>query len=60
MKKHHGVSKWYLEFYIKSSQSVHHPFHYGFSERFVATLGMVLDRFEGRQDHTASHAAIWF
>ena len=49
MKKHRGVSKWHLEFYVKSFQFVHNHHHYSLSGRFVATLAMVLDRFEGRQ-----------
>ena len=49
LKKHRGVSKWHLEFYVKSFQFVHNHRHYGFSSRFVATLTMVLDRFEDRQ-----------
>ena len=49
LKKHRDVSKWYPVFYIKSFQFVYNHRHYGFSGRFVATLAMVLDRFEGRQ-----------
>ena len=49
LKKHRGVSKWYLAFYIKSFQFVHNHRHYGLNGRFVVTLAMVLDRFEGRQ-----------
>ena len=49
LKKHRGVSKWHLAFYIKSFQFVHNHRHYGFSGRFVATLAMVLDRFDGMQ-----------
>ena len=49
LKKHRGVSKWHLEFYVKPFQFVHNHRHYSPSGRFVATLAMVLDRFEGRQ-----------
>ena len=49
LKKHRGVSKWYLAFYTKSFQFVHNPFHYGLDGRFVATLAMALGQFEGRQ-----------
>ena len=49
LKKHRGVSKWRLAFYIKSFQFVHNHRHYSLSGRFVATLAMVLDRFDGVQ-----------
>ena len=49
LKKHRGVSKWYLAYYVKSFQFVHNHRHYGLNGRFVVTLAMVLDRFEGRQ-----------
>ena len=49
LKKHRGVSKWYLAFYAKSFQFVHNHRHYGLNGRFVVTLAMVLDWFEGRQ-----------
>jgi hypothetical protein len=35
--------------YIKSFQFVHNHRHHGLNGRVVATLAMVLDRFEGRQ-----------
>ena len=43
------VSKWHLAFYVKSFQFVHNHRHYSLSGRFVATLAMVLDRFDGVQ-----------
>ena len=33
--------------YIKMFQFVHNPSHYGLDGRFVATLAMALDQFEG-------------
>ena len=35
--------------YIKSFQFVHNHRHYSLSGRFVVTLAMVLDRFDGMQ-----------
>ena len=49
LKKHRGVSKWYLAYYVKSFQFVHNHRHYSLNGRFVVTLAMVLDRFDGRQ-----------
>ena len=37
----------HLAFYTKSFQFVHNHRHYGLNGRFVATLAMVLDRFDG-------------
>ena len=48
-KKHRGGSKRHLAFYTKSFQFVHNHHHHGLNGRFVVTLVMVLDRFEGRQ-----------
>ena len=49
LKKHRGISKWHLAFYVKSFQFVHNHRHYSLSGRFVVTLAMVLDRFDGMQ-----------
>lgn len=49
LNKHRGVSKWHLAYYIKSFQFVHNHRHYDLNGRFVATLAMALDQFEGRQ-----------
>ena len=49
LKKHRGVSKWHLAFYVKSFQFVHNHRHYSLSGRFVVTLAMALDRFDGMQ-----------
>ena len=49
LKKHRGLSKWHLAFYVKSFQFVHNHRHYGIDGRFVATLAMTLDQFDGRQ-----------
>ena len=38
-----------MTFYIKPLQLVHNHRHYGLNGRFVATLALVLDRFEGVQ-----------
>ena len=38
-----------MAFYVKSFQFVRSPFHCGLDGRFVATLAIALDQFEGRQ-----------
>ena len=49
LKKHRGVSKWYLESYVKSFQFVHNHRHYGVNGRFLAALAAILDQYPGRQ-----------
>ena len=47
MAKHRGVSKWYLESYVKSFQFVHNHRHYGVNGRFLAALAAILDQYRG-------------
>ena len=49
LKKHRGVSKWYLESYAKSFQFVHNRRHYTVNGRFVAALAAILDWYPGCQ-----------
>ena len=49
LKKRRGISKRCLAFYTKPFQLVHNTFHYGLNGRFVVTLAVVLDRFDGMQ-----------
>ena len=49
LKKHRGVSKWYLESYVKSFQLVHNRRHYGVNGRFLAAPAAILDQYPGRQ-----------
>ncbi len=49
LKKHRGVSKWYLESYVKSFQFVHNRRHYTVNGRFVAALAVILDWYPGCQ-----------
>ena len=48
-KKHRGVSKWYLESYVKSFQLAHNRRRYGVNGRFLAALVAILDQYPGRQ-----------
>ena len=47
LKKHRGVSKWYLESYVQSFQFVHNHRHYGVNGRFLAALAAILDPVPG-------------
>ena len=49
LKKHRGVSKWYLESYVKSFQFAHNHHHYGVNGRFLAALAAILDQYPERQ-----------
>ena len=49
LKKHRGLGKRHLAFYVKSFRFVHNHRHYRIDGKFVATLAMTLDQLEGRQ-----------
>ena len=49
LRKHRGVSKWHLIFYIKTFQFAHNHRHYDISGKFVATMAVLLDQYQGRQ-----------
>ena len=49
LKKHRGLGKRHLAFYVKSFRFVHDHRRCGIDGRFVAALAMAPDQFEDRQ-----------
>ena len=43
LRKHRGVSKWHLESYVKSFQSVHNPRHHPMGDRLLTTVNILLE-----------------
>ena len=49
LRKHRGVSRWRLIYYVKSFQFTHNHRHFDIGGKFVVTMAALLDQYPGRQ-----------